>query len=230
MSDHGWLNGKARNGCKCPDCRASRVRACKRWRLDKLQGRVHLVDAQPIRDHVAALLAQGMSFRAITFAAGWTSRNALRSALDSPRVRPETLARILAITPASEDRPMTYVPAIGTRRRLQGLAVLGWPSRTLAARLGFGDHSTILDIQNGTTSSIRRATADGVAALYGELWSTLGPSIRTAAIAEKRGWAASIAWDDDTIDLRQSRPHRIRDDWRDSLRALADRRNGLVVA
>jgi len=207
---HGSTTAYSSHGCRCDICRAAAAKRSKFWRLQRLRGVEHLVDADPLRDHVAALMAGGMSFKAIALSAGYASRNALADAITRPRVMPRTLARVLAVNLASDNRRDAYTDATGSARRLQALAVNGWPSRNLATRLGHRQPATIQDIANGDTSTIRLRTKDGIRDLYNELWDQAGPSKRTADIAKGKGWLPALAWDDDLID----RPEHEADDVR----------------
>lgn len=207
---HGTLNAYSRHGCRCNPCRAKASRHSKEWRRDKYLGVVKLVDADPLRDHVAALMAAGMSFKAIALTAGWASRNALADAMLRKRVMPRTLARVLAVNLASDNRRDAYTDGTGSARRLQALAVNGWPTRDLAKQLGHKDPATIQHIANGKTPTIRLRTKDAIRRLFDELWDQPGPSKRTAAIAKAKGWLPALAWDDDLID----RPEHEADDVR----------------
>ena len=207
---HGTLNAYSRHGCRCDPCRAKASRHSKEWRRDKYLGVVKLVDADPLREHVARLMAGGMSFKAIALTAGWASRNALADAITRKRVMPRTLARVLAVNPELDNRRDAYTDAIGSARRLQALAVNGWPTRTLAARLGHKDPATIQNIARGQTPTIRLRTKDGIRNLYNELWDQAGPSKRTADIAKARGWLPALAWDDDLIDRPEHQPADVR--------------------
>jgi hypothetical protein len=170
------------------------------WRLQRLRGVQHLVDADPLREHVAMLMAAGMSFRALSLTAGYTSRNALADSMTRSRVRPATLARILAVNPQRDNRRDAYIDATGSRRRLQALAVNGWPTRNLAKQLGHKHATTVQDIAAGKTPTIRLRSMDAIRDLYERLWDQSGPSPRTAAIAKAKGWLPALAWDDDLID------------------------------
>lgn len=201
MSEHGNLTNYTKRGCRCPDCTRVAARYSKAWRHHQSSGRPPLlVDAEPVRAHVAALQEAGMSFRAITLAAGYRSRNSLATALSRTKVRRATAARILAVTAETDTRDLRYVSAIGSARRLQALAVLGHPSRHLAAALGQKDHSTVLDIQTGRVWQVRALTASRISALYDRLWSTPGPSKETTRRALARGWVGPLAWNDDELD------------------------------
>lgn len=195
---HGTLTAYHHHGCRCRPCRTHASRHGKRYQLARLRGPV-LVDVAPAREHVANLLAAGMSFKAISLAAGWRSRNTLVQALKNTRVHRRTLHRILDVTPAADTRGDAYTDAAGTRRRLQALAAVGHTSRALAHRLGYANHTTVLDIQNGATRTVRRRAADAVARLYDDLWDVDGGSTRTRRHAQRQGWAPPLAWDDDTI-------------------------------
>lgn len=197
---HGTTTTYFARGCRCEDCRTAARRYNKRLKLDQYRGVSRLVDATPAREHVAALLAGGMSFRAISIAAGWRSRNALDEALKRTRVQRRTLDRILAVRPDSDTRHDGYVDATGARRRLQALAAVGWPSRAIADRLGHRDHTTVLDVRSGATTTVRRRTATAVAAAYDALAMTPGPSERARRHAARQGWLPPLAWDDDLID------------------------------
>jgi len=197
---HGTSVMYTRGACRCADCRTVHVRYLKKWRLDRQRGLNRMVDAEPLRQHVAQLLAAGMSFRGIALTAGWASRNSLESALSRARVRRSTFERIMAISPASDMRRHGYVDATGSSRRLQALVALGWPTRQLATHMGSADHGTVTDITSCNNRTIRRATADAIKALYDDLGMTQGPSRISAARAAKRGWLPPLCWDDDTID------------------------------
>ena len=212
--NHGTTTAYARHGCRCEPCRAAAAKASKAWRRDNYLGIVKLVDAQPLKDHVTMLMAEGMSFKAIALTAGWASRNALADAMGRKRVTPRTLARVLAVHPELDNRKDAYVDATGSARRLQALAVNGWPTRNLAKQLGHKDPATIQNIANGKTPTIRLRTKDDIRRLFDELWDQPGPSKRTADFAKARGWLPALAWDDDLID----RPEHEADDVRRPVR------------
>jgi len=211
---HGSTTAYAKQGCRCDICRIATAKRTKVWRLQRLRGVEHLVNADPLRDHVAALMAGGMSFKAIAISAGWSSRNGLADAITRKRVKPRTLARVLAVRLDSDNTRDAYVDATGSRRRLQALAVNGWSSYFLARQLGHSQPATIQDIGNGDTPTIRLRTKDAIRVMYDELWDQPGPSPRTANIAKAKGWLPALAWDDDLID----RPEHEADDVRRPVR------------
>jgi transcriptional regulator with XRE-family HTH domain len=92
------------------------------------------------------------------------------------------------------------VPAIGTRRRLQALAAIGWTYEHLAERLGC-KRSNVAQLAHKEMTWVRRDTALRVKALYDQLAMTPGPSAASARRAAAKGWLPPLAWDDDLIDL-----------------------------
>jgi len=198
--NHGTLTAYCSHGCRCPECKRVANRASKKWRVDKAAGIERMVDAEPLRRHVQSLLDQGMSFRGIALTAGYRSRNSLGSALSRKRVMRKTFDRIISIRVESDARRFGYVDSTASRRRLQGLMAIGWPSRELAVRIGFFEHGSVLDLTAEHNRTIRRATAESIKCVYDELWDQPGPSRISAQRAAKRGWVVPMAWDDGTID------------------------------
>lgn len=208
--NHGTLTAYVHHKCRCEECRRTHYRYYKRYRMEKIRGVDKLVDPAPMHAHVERLKRAGMSEWDITLAAGWKSRNSLASVLRAEKVTPRTMQRVLAVKPVS-DRRNRYVDATGSRRRLQALAVAGWPYRVIAERIGSMCPETIAGVQSGSTRTIRAWVADEVARVYDELWATPGPSPRSATIARRKQWAPALAWDDDAIDDPAAEPHGI--DW-----------------
>jgi hypothetical protein len=96
--------------------------------------------------------------------------------------------------------PNPAQPAVGTHRRIQALARLGWSTAELSRRLGRHRSYALKVLQNST---LEPATVRVFAELYDELsmtWCTAATAGRTAADARRRGWPPPLAWDDDTID------------------------------
>ena len=98
------------------------------------------------------------------------------------------------------------VPAVGTVRRIQALACLGWSASDLSRRLG-RDRTYLA--KTVTRDTVERPTAAAVAKLYDELsmtWCTTATAPRTAADARSRGWAPPLAWDERAIDDPDAAP------------------------
>lgn len=102
-------------------------------------------------------------------------------------------------------RRVDYVDSTGTRRRLQALAVLSWPTRELAARLGVHP-GQVRHWLCGTHPRVSVDTRSHVDALYRALAYTIGPSARARDYAVRCGWVSPLRWADDTIDDPAAQP------------------------
>lgn len=96
----------------------------------------------------------------------------------------------------------SLVPATGTRRRVQALMTLGYSQSAIARRLGIHQNTCSEWMQCGY---VRASTHATIAALYDQLQDTPAPrstkgermsAARTVALAERRGYARPIDWDD----------------------------------
>lgn len=182
---------------------------CKRRKLAIAAGTWQFQQpAGPTVDRVQALRRAGLSAGAIAAAAGlplsviaplfWyqTHSNARRF------VSPRTAAAIAAVT--IRDAPdWAWIPAIGTRRRVEALQCMGWSQRAIANELGVSVPAV------GRVKSrprIQAAKARRIAEIY-DAWSmTPGPDRRTRAWAAKEGYAPPLAWDETTIDDPDAEP------------------------
>ena len=102
---------------------------------------------------------------------------------------------------AHRGRPR-MVSALGTRRRVQALACVGWTGYDIAIRLGHG-REWIRQVTMRDT--IWRSTADAIANIYDDLCMVAPPVdthsrraivSRTKNRAQRNGWAPPLAWDD----------------------------------
>lgn len=90
------------------------------------------------------------------------------------------------------------VPAVGTRRRLQALAAIGWTFGELGQELG-GWHATRVQAVS-VAEHVFVDTAADVRRLYERLWNTPGTSERGRRRAVRAGWFPPMDWDDDRMD------------------------------
>jgi transcriptional regulator with XRE-family HTH domain len=86
------------------------------------------------------------------------------------------------------------VPVLGTRRRMQALARMGWPQSEIGRRLGV-DRSQIGQLVHGR-DMVLAETAEKVAGLYRELAFQVGPSVRSRLHAERSAWPGPMDWAD----------------------------------
>lgn len=91
-----------------------------------------------------------------------------------------------------------WVPATGTRRRLQALAVMGWGVAALSRQLG----ATPGQVRYWTRCGghVQAGAAHRVAGLYEQIALRRGPSQRVRAQALQQGWPGPLEWDEDSID------------------------------
>lgn len=179
------------------------------------------VDAEPVRQHVSALMAAGMGGRRIEEMSG-VLRNTVRYLTvgrrergtgPSKKVHRTTAEKLLAVQvpviPHAAVADGAPVPAIGTRRRLQALVAAGWPLHTLADRAGI-TRSTATSLANPAATSARdfcrAAVARSIADLFDELGMQPGPSVYARARGLRDSWALPMEWDEDAIDDPAAEP------------------------
>ncbi|WGL50665.1 hypothetical protein P5P86_11890 [Nocardioides sp. BP30] len=109
------------------------------------------------------------------------------------------------------------VSSLGTARRLQALAALGWTTIDLAPLLGVSP-SRVGHMTTGMYGQVFRSTAARVAAVYDELSMQVPVDPeetqrylvkvheRQRKMALAKGYAPPLAWDDDQLDDPKARP------------------------
>ena len=209
--------------CRCLECTDARTQYERTRTRKKAYGRWDgLIDAEPTRNHILALMAAGLGIRQIQRRAGLRGTGSMaRIVYGTPgerepaaRVTPATAARYLAIPIPTPDTLAAgaCIPALPAQRRLRALARLGWSVQSIAdrydvdrQRLDRAIHG--LDVLVATDQLVRR--------IYDDLWDNPAPETshrerisasRTRRHAETQGWAPPLAWDDDNIDLPGATP------------------------
>jgi len=92
--------------------------------------------------------------------------------------------------------PNRIVDGLGTRRRLQALAYMGWTGGLIAAELGVVQSYATLLLR---ADRVEQETADRVAGIYKRLWDKEPPGGRrkyTTNMARRNGWHGPLACDD----------------------------------
>jgi len=207
LPPHGSLSRHKYHKCKCDTCYEG-YRAYQRSRHRK-QGYgtwQPLVDAEPIRQHLLKLREQGIAFTRVAEIAGLhpPTVGAFLYSLGpkrpiKKRATREIAAKILAVT--AETATPGIVDATPTRRRLQALAVNGWPMKALGPHIGVSPATV-----NRLTLQKRvfRVTAEAVAATYLRL-ANQNPAdhgVPAASIersrrrADREGWRDPLWWED----------------------------------
>jgi len=109
--------------------------------------------------------------------------------------------------PFRPEQRRSFVPAIGTQRRLRALARIGWTTSAIADRAGMSP-ARVGAWQSGRHRQISRASAARIAEVYEKLSGTPGPSRRVREYAARHGWVAPLMWEDLDIDNPEVQPHR----------------------
>src|SRR4051794_36009730 len=207
---HGTRAAYVKDRCRCPDCPAANPAASRtRYRQQAIGRWQPFTDAGAVRDHLIALRAAGIGVERIAQLTGLSLSHIRDLASTRPgasattrKVRRATADRILAIPVGSATRaPRSRVPALGTRRRLQALARLGWPLDLLADQLKRRPTSLRRSMDGNTVTADTARSA----VLYARLEATGPPEItavqRAASDAMRReaaqrGWPSPLRWDD----------------------------------
>jgi len=147
------------------------------------------VDGEPTRERIRLLLARGVGWRGIYEQTGLTVSWLLKS---TSRVQARTQEKIFSIPVPPLVVPGGYVAAVGTVRRIQALAALGWPQSTVSVRMGHNPHYANQLLRRDIVLS---ATAEKVERVYRELNMIPGPSENAARVARKHSWPPPLAWD-----------------------------------
>ena len=213
---HGTRLAYTLDKCRCLPC-AKAVRVYENDRLrQQAYGRWNgLVDAEPARQHVLALMAAGMGLKAIIKAGvpsgtltklvyGATNNDGSRRP-PARRIRPATAERVLAVQLTHADYAL--VDSTGSTRRARALVALGWSQSKIAARLGLLPSN--FHLANNSPATVNAKTARAMAKVYDELSMTLPPALthrdkiatsRARRYAKARGWLPPLALDDERID------------------------------
>ncbi|MFJ1647935.1 hypothetical protein [Streptomyces sp. NPDC088258] len=170
-------------------------------------------DAHPVREHVTAIRATGMSLKNLSTATGVTV-----ATLDhlyyggtgyppAHQIRTESANALLAYWPRLDDYvDAAVIDATGTRRRMQALAATGWPATATHGQIGYLAPRSVEKLRRNTqvTARVARTVRDlyptastGRAEDHGV---TPWLAQRCRAYAASCGWTPPSTWDDDTID------------------------------
>jgi len=199
LPQHGTTDASSRAHRNALARHRTRMKAYGRWQP--------WTDAQPVRDHIAALGDAGIGWMRAARLAGIPTGTVsmwLYGHGGNPRpeqIRPHLAAKMLAVTPdAANLADRALVEPLLTVRQIQTLAADGFPITYLAGRLDL--NATNLS-RIARRSNIEAGTARAVAGLFFELANTdpaaVGIPARNITYirnwAAKKGWASRAAWD-----------------------------------
>jgi hypothetical protein len=123
------------------------------------------------------------------------------------KIRHETEAKILAVSPPSSGDPGQYIDITSSTRRVRALCYVGH-SYARIAKAANSSPNRIASIANGSQPSIRRDLANRIAAAYPRLAFSPPPAnkhtSRTRNVARAKQWHGPLAWSD--IDDPACRP------------------------
>ncbi|MFJ9420762.1 hypothetical protein [Streptomyces sp. NPDC101249] len=193
--------------CKRPEClERNRTYQNLRYRKQGYGTWQPLVDATPIREHLTMLKTHGVSCAQVAEITGLYTATVTGFLYDlgpkrprKKRATPEIAAKILAVT-VDQGSPH-LVDSTGTRRRLQALACIGWPMKTLAPYIGV--HSATAN-RLALQDRVSRSSATAVAGCYARLRDqnpedhgvVAGVARRVRNAAALEGWRDPQWWED----------------------------------
>lgn len=189
-------------GCRRPECCSAAAARNKRSSYLRQTGRGTICPPDRAARHIQQLRA-GMEDAQIKAAAKLGDETFYRI-LNGRSIRRTTEARILAVpVQRSSAANCSKVNGAGGRRRLQALAVAGWPVATLAARLSVQENTVhrVLCQEGGLVS---RRTLARICDLFSEVWNRRPedcgvPPVsakRARGLAARHGWHPVGVWDD----------------------------------
>lgn len=187
---------------ECDPCIAARRKAQSRASNLRKLGHKGFVDATPVRRHIDALIAAGMTTHTIASRAGVSDTTVLHAGRQHLEMHYLTAEAIFGVraTPYAQG----LVSAVGTLRRLQALATLGWSITAIhaaAEELGVDlTLSVIRYVLRRLDPRVRVRTRDAVTTVYDHLSMRLPEPGRAVSLtrgqASKRGYLPPLAWDD----------------------------------
>lgn len=154
--------------------------------------------ADPIRTHIIALRAAGMTSVAIA-AHGGVHPSTIRAIHDRRvhRTYGHTAAAILAITP-TPCPPRGYTDATRPRRQIQALSAIGWSLKWQRTHTAITPRRMYCLVA-AVSRHICNRHADAIDVMYDTLHAVDGPSTYARNHAIRMGWADPAAWNDTTI-------------------------------
>lgn len=206
LPEHGTLSRAKYHKCHCDKCRTTSADYQRNRHRKRGYGTWQpLIDAEPVRQHLAMLREHGISYIRAAELAGLYAPTVGRllytvgGRKPVKRVRPETAAAILAVQPGAIDAHRT--DATGTHRRIQALAANGWPLRRLAPHFGVNPSTPgRLLAQTTLCTTTAKAVADAYEHLQHQQPEDHGvnpwDANRARQNAAAAGWRDPLWWDD----------------------------------
>ncbi|MER5653483.1 hypothetical protein ABT076_10755 [Streptomyces sp. NPDC002131] len=207
LPPHGSLSRHKHHKCKCDICRDGyRAYQRSRYRRQGYGTWEPFVDAEPIREHLLSLRAKGVGFTQVAEVAGLHAATVggFLYALAAGRPRKERATREIAekiLSVTLDQCTQHVVDATGTRRRLQALARIGWPMKSLGPHIAVNPATVCrLTLQERVSGTTAKAVADCFERLRNErpedhgITPGIARRIRNRAVAD--GWPDPTWWED----------------------------------
>ncbi|KIF02232.1 hypothetical protein PL81_31190 [Streptomyces sp. RSD-27] len=201
LPEHGTQSRSLRHACHCDVCTEAYRAYHRNRRLAIKNGDWNpYVDVEPARRHILALYAAGFTTYHITQLAKIDARELMRFVRHAHgrsrkrRIHADVAERILSIRP--ESHTPAIVSALGSIRRTQALATLGWPKSHIATLVGHHPRNFLIRL------NVRHETFTAVCATYEDL-KTRRPkraeiaqhiAQRTRKDAKARLWVPPTYW------------------------------------
>ena len=181
--------------CRCDGCRTDATAWTRRWKWRKQHGGSIMVPTDLIRRHLERLEASGMTLAQIARLSGVDTHTLSRAKYgETKSIMRRNAEAVARIKPGAEEGDWR-VPSLGTTRRLQSLAAIGWSAADLAPELGFTPER-VRALRSGRRPAVTSATHRHVDEVWERLAMQPRPGVRMRAMAERGGWPPPLAWDD----------------------------------
>jgi len=145
--------------------------------------------------HLRALIDDGWTIRAIAAVSG-VGGATISEAL-SGTSKKMTVENVVALLGVKGSANPNFIPADGTRRRLQSLVALGWLAQEVCRDAGLSPQF-LSDLNTHDRATVSVGVAEAVAGVYAKLSMRI-PELtptrkRSKTMAAKRGWVPPLAW------------------------------------
>lgn len=191
-------------GCRRPECTTAVSARVARTRYLLHVGQGTICSSDQAARRIWQLRGAKMSDIQIR-AAARLDHETFNRILNGRAIRRTTEQRVLAVhrqTPGAAGS-LANMDVTGSRRRLQAMAVTGWPESVMAARMGMN----LRNVQRAISPCSRLISHSSmvrITALCAELWDQrpedhgVSPvsAKRTRRLAARHGWHPLMAWDD----------------------------------
>lgn len=194
---HGTAN-RYSYGCRCKPCTKAATRADAERKLARMSGNPRQIPAGPAARHAQALLDRGLTLTQIGRESGLQPSTIRRLVQGQKTILTVNANKILAV-PLDVRVSAGDVPAVGATRRIRALYALGHLNWVIAQEAGIS-RDAVWYLASGAWPTVKVGVDDGVRAAYDRLSMKTGTSWKTRRLAERKGWAPPLAWDEDAID------------------------------